>query len=469
MVDTAYHEVLREIFLQTDPFRPSVVAEDLAHGITVFSRFDCCGARAEITQCEMIEFTVPLTEEGFHLEILTLRQDLSADVVDTGHILPVQSAEIMSQRHTGLCMGVVVLDQMADISHAVLPTPGADLLGEILAHQFRDRVHNRISNRSCFFRRTVMPQHYHLVFPFRTKLFNKFLRQFVRKRKIGLCSHCVCSGHVETVAKFRLVREESQNGLAEIVFVMLIMRLIHGVDEDPAGFPVHHIDVFPMDPQIPAQTSDVNLISSRRFFPPDSTGIAEGDIREVSRSVHRGDGQNPVIRESRRTVRHKPRCGDGSEILRTDPRWEHFREIQNDLLFLSLECLMGRCDGLPVQFQRRILHRAVGETRRKMGIVQNPDLHITVSRLIQDDVHIGPPFWTAEIRVRTGLDAYRAATALADHLHHLPQRGLVLSVLTEEREDMVSAVSYQQFLDCIVHRILLFQKDTFIISTAIRP
>ena len=54
-------------------------------------------------------------------------------------------------------------------------------------------------------------------------------------------------------------------------------------------------------------------------------------------------------------------------------------------------------------------------------------------------------------------DAYRFAPALVDHLPHLSQCGLILPVLPEERENMISAVSFQQFFDCILHWLLLIR------------
>ena len=72
--------------------------------------------------------------------------DLSADVVDAGHILSLEPPEIVPKGGGSAAVVVVVLDHMADVLYAVFPAPVSDLIGEILPYQAADSVHEGVAH-----------------------------------------------------------------------------------------------------------------------------------------------------------------------------------------------------------------------------------------------------------------------------------------------------------------------------------
>ena len=91
------------------------------------------------------EFAVPLCHQ---LSLLTGRSKiiLASDHVDPGHILPFHSPEPVCGTESEAAVDAVVLDNMSDIFHTVLPAPFSDRTGEVLRIQFGNTVHVVISD-----------------------------------------------------------------------------------------------------------------------------------------------------------------------------------------------------------------------------------------------------------------------------------------------------------------------------------
>ena len=82
----------------------------------------------------------------------------------------------------------------------------------------------------------VTPETDQTILPVFTQTFLQFFFQFIGIRKIFCISHSVGSGHIDAVAQFRFIGEETQDRLAEIVFIMFVVFFIYGIDQDPTGF-----------------------------------------------------------------------------------------------------------------------------------------------------------------------------------------------------------------------------------------
>ncbi len=63
MIHAPHHEMICKVRLQPHAFRPAVIAEDLAHGSSVFARVNGCRTRGQTTEREMIEGAVPWRAE----------------------------------------------------------------------------------------------------------------------------------------------------------------------------------------------------------------------------------------------------------------------------------------------------------------------------------------------------------------------------------------------------------------------
>ena len=129
MIDPAHHKMVCQISFQPHTFFPSIISEDLTHRTILFSRVNGCRAGCQPPECKMIKFPVSFRAQvGNIFDILSLRQHLSADIINARHILSGKSPEKMSQTGTAPRMLIIVLDQMADILHTMFPAPAADLL-----------------------------------------------------------------------------------------------------------------------------------------------------------------------------------------------------------------------------------------------------------------------------------------------------------------------------------------------------
>ena len=84
-----------------------------------------------------------------------------------------------------------------------------------------------------------------------------------------------------------------------------------------------------------------------------------------------------------------------------------------------------------------LFDHAVGVSRGETLIVQNPDLHIPLLTLRQDDVHIRPPVGAAKIGMGAGFYAKGTATAVIDALHLSRNAIAVGSVLPIEGQQVI--------------------------------
>ena len=128
-VDPAHEHVVEEIAHTGRTLRPAVRAEDLAHRPSVHLRIDVREGGAELGEHAVEEGGIaPVPGGGRGVDILAhAGQDLVEDDVDAAHILTVEGAEIVTRAASEPGVRVVVLDDVADILHAMRPTPVAEL------------------------------------------------------------------------------------------------------------------------------------------------------------------------------------------------------------------------------------------------------------------------------------------------------------------------------------------------------
>ena len=66
-----------------------------------------------------------------------------------------------------------------------------------------------------------------------------------------------------------------------------------------------------------------------------------------------------------------------------------------------------------------VFHLSIGLPCRKMFIIQQPHLHVSLLGFLQQDSHIGPPVRLAEVLIGPSLNAEGADAAILDVLHLL--------------------------------------------------
>ena len=120
-------------------------------------------------------------------------------------------------------------------------------------------------------------------------------------------------------------------------------------------------------------------------------------------------------------------------------------QTQHQSLFRDIK--LADDQGLAAEGRIRVSHSSVGKACGKMGIIQNPDLHSELFGFIQDGIHIGPPFRTAEIRMGPALHTEGADMGIVNHMDIFPEGLLILSMLPEEGKNMVLFLTHQNSLN----------------------
>ncbi len=236
------------------------------------------------------------------------------------------------------------------------------------------------------------------------------------------------------VPQLRLVGKEAGNRCPEAIPIVLIVGLIHCIKQDPHAFRIHHIDIVRVHAVISCGVYDKKVpLSFRRHRNLQRIGVPL--LRKVDDVLscrcpfpHKHDGFNRVAGIGRHGLlpcmfldfRGLP--GPGLPIgLKVNSHFPAPRQ-RNLLPHDALSCMRVR----------RPLHGPVGKAGREVAVVQNPDLHPKLLRLVQNGVHVRPPLVPEKIRVGPALYTDGTDIGLMDDPHILPQRGLVLPVLPEE-------------------------------------
>ena len=80
------------------------------------------------------------------------------------------------------------------------------------------------------------------------------------------------------------------------------------------------------------------------------------------------------------------------------------------------------------------IQRPGGVAGGKMAVIQNPDLHLPVSCLVQQNIQIAPPSRSQKVRVWAGFQTHSSDVGIVDRGHVFPQLFFALPVKPEEGE-----------------------------------
>ncbi len=245
VIDAAHHKVVEQVFFQPHALLPAVVAEDLAHGAALHIGVQRAHGAAQLAEGVVVELAVlHITKHILLLPVLHTGLHLAADVVDAGHGLPFEAAEVVPQAGARAGVLVVVLHHVADVRHAMSAAPLADLVREVLLHESGHAVHKSVAHLGRQKRIAVIgPQQRQKACIACAQLFLQRGSKLPTPGQILLGAEGVVHLVHGVVAKLRLVGEEARDHGAELVGKMLIMRLIHRVDLKAAGLPIHHVDI----------------------------------------------------------------------------------------------------------------------------------------------------------------------------------------------------------------------------------
>ena len=239
-------------------------------------------------------------------------------------------------------------------------------------------------------------------------------------------------------AQLRLVREEAANGLAEILFIMLVVRLVDGIQQDARALLLEGIDVFValFLPHAEMRGDDEHAPEPVRNVPVDH--VAVDSVRQVDQTLHRVRQDVQEIGVIHVLPRDAPRGDHGNHGIEIRLAPVGDRQVQQDA---RARLRPHEVDVHLIEIANRVpaaLGAPGGIAGRELFIVQNPDLHAAPPAFVQQHVHILPPLGPQKIRMRPGFHAQRADAAFVNSLHGFAKPRFVLAVHPQERNHIIA-------------------------------
>ena len=432
VIDAPDQHMVRQILHVFRSLGPAEGTENLAHGPALFLRVHMGQGGSKLSQIIMEKVI-------FHMFIAdtagagTFRQtgdQLVQHNVDTGHILVCQGPEIMGCTVGGLGMGIVVLDDMANVLNSMFPAPGAQLGAEIAAVLPGNDVHVGIADPVGVVSQ-VIPQSRQQRSGIAAQTLLQHMQQLVVPGMVVKSLACPGDeGIFYVVAECRLVGEEAQEGVAEVFLQVLIMGLVHRIHKDLDRLLPEHIAV--MGAVVIQTALGLNEDHDpphalRQVEPHQTVFITIGNVQNlgisfsVGHMLQRQHRHDLILRGSFPAVRHHIAVGD---------RAGH------------IDMPLGDAPGPQVGIFF-LIKGIVGIAGGEMLVVQDPDVHIMVPAPAHDQMHIGPPFAVAEVLVGPGLQTDGADAAVVNSLQLPGDQAVILPMEPQEGSHVVMLFSGQ--------------------------
>ena len=427
VVDAAHQEEVGDPLHHGTALGPAVCTELLAHGAALHLRVLVSQGCPQLTQDVVVEGGIADTrrEAGVVDVVGHAGHDLVEDDVDTRHVLTLQCAEVVTRARGHSGVAVEVLDDVADVHDPVVAAPVTQEVAEIIAVEAGDGIHvGQADGRGVG---TGIPQLTHVGHGGLTQLLvhhggdtlvvGQSHAHGAEGSFVAAGVNGMAGGHA--VAEGGLVREEAHEGIAEILGVMLEVRLVDRLDLHHTGFKRGHVDVI-VAVAPTALGIDEDAVDAFRDVPVGiALGNGGGEIHVVPRDV--------LSAVSALTSEHAQDLVVGQHLADQEGGIgggaQHVDMLLDDLPLAEMGVLLP--------------DEAVGVARGETLIVQHPDLHIPLLALGEDDVHIGPPIGAAEIGMGTGFHAEGAAAALKNALYLGGDAVAVGTVLPVEGQEIV--------------------------------
>ena len=240
VIYAAHKQEVHQPFHDVRAFCPTVCAEHLAHGAAVHVRILPRVRSRKLPQNVVEEFAVhhAARDERRRFVVGHSGHYLVQHNVYATHVLPVESAEVMSRTAPKTRVRVHVFNQMPNVLHTVRTAPIAERIGEILFPKQRHGAHVRKAN---FRGQLVMciPQNRQIERRLVDAVFCHVHggRVAPRQHHAGLANRTIINaGVVPRHAKVRrikarLIGEKSRERVAKILCIVVVMRLVHGFNE----------------------------------------------------------------------------------------------------------------------------------------------------------------------------------------------------------------------------------------------
>ena len=415
-IDPPHQHVAGQPPHQGHALGPAVVAENLAQGAALLFRVDVRGGAGQLRQAEVEEFPVRVPGDPLVNPPREPRYNLVMHHVHTGHVLAPHLPEVVAHAAAHAGVGVVVLNDVADVLHAVRFAPLPHLPGEALVHQLGHAVHVAGAGAGGLVPRLV-PQPRQAQQELRPPGFPQLFFQLTAPGQAHVpLAQGLVEGIALHVAQLRLVGEEPRDHPAEIRRVALIVLLVHLVQQHPHGVRVDQVHVVLPPAEVPGGEQHKQPVRALRQVEVHKAVLHL--IRQVDHAlaadrqgfrVRLGDGQDAQQRSVPDKILHQHRA------IPAGAQDVHVPLRQVDLRLLRLP-----------------LKAPVGVARGELAVVQDPHAHAALFHLRHQEVQRLPPLRAAEVRVGPALQADLLHPATLDGVQLLPDGGFVLALHPQE-------------------------------------
>ena len=150
-VNSSHQHMIRQPFHQSYSFGPAIGTKYFTHGPSLFGRIQVGQGAAKLGKAKVEEFPVPVGGNPLVAGSCKTRHYLQKHHIHTGHILSPLCPEIVADAAAQPSMGIVVLNNMADVFHSAITAPAPCLTGKAFVHQKGYHVHViKAYCRRCF-------------------------------------------------------------------------------------------------------------------------------------------------------------------------------------------------------------------------------------------------------------------------------------------------------------------------------
>ena len=418
-VDPPHQHVAGQPPHQRHALGPAVVAEDLAQGAALLLRVDVRGGAGQLRQAKVEELPVCVPGDPLVNPPREPRHNLMMHHVHAGHVLAPHLPEVVAHAAAHAGVGVVVLNDVADVLHAVRLAPLPHLPGEALVHQVGHMLHVGGAGTGGSVSRFV-PQPGQAGQELRAP---GFPQPFLQLMAPGQAHVPLAQGLVEGialhVAQLRFVREEACDHPAEVRRVALVVLLVHLVQQHPHGVLVDQVHVVLTPAEMPGGEQHEQPVRA---------------LRQVE--VHK------AVLHLIRQVNHALAADRQGFRVRLGYRQDaQQRAVPNEILHQHRAPPAGAQDvhvplrQVDLRLLRLPLKAPVGVARGELAVVQNPHAHAALLHFRHQEVQRLPPLRAAEVRVGPALQADLLHPATLDGVQLLPDGGLVLALHPQEGQN----------------------------------
>ena len=378
MIYPSHKKVVQQMLHIANAESPAVGAEEFAHCASLFLRVQVSPGSAHFAQRIVEEFAVPFCHQ-FSLLDRSAKIVLAADHINTGHILPFHCAEPVRRAKSQAAVDAVVLDDMSDILHSVLPAPLSDRAGEVLRVQLGNAVHVVVADlRLQFLLRALHKEERKERAIFCPVSVSQHLLELIAPGKRHfLLAQLRVKALLTDISKLRLIGEKSGDRFTEFIGIFGVVRLVDAFNLRVSGHLIDHVDI--------GRISAVSSCAIDHMNAPLSFGKLKGNFSVLTQICQIHD----VLVEYVSLLIAERHCGDKrisrlfcvidriSDLPETDRRLEHPRNVQRKRAARAVNVDCRACNILLFAL-RMLLDQAVGVAGGEMLVVEDPYLHVSL-------------------------------------------------------------------------------------------